>query len=158
MEYEEKLLQAIQQEEIIPFLRGDNGYKIEMSQFVPAVVPTDTGKILSRAIYKLYERRPIVKQEFETALITMLDGTLFDIYVAVLYVMGQLFKEKNNISPFKLDFNTIIPKLQQKLRQSKDGFQGEVESPDSFAWSGLWNEIERFDKICNEEYKISLLS
>lgn len=157
MEYMNKLIQAMENEEMISFLRGDNFYKIETSQYAPGAEPTDVGKVLSKAIYKIYKKTPKVKEEFERALISMLDGTLFDIYVVTLYIMSQLFKENNNLSPFKLNFEVIIPKLKEKLKTNKEEFQSGIKYPDGFEKKDIWNEIERFDKVCKAEYHITLL-
>ncbi len=157
MECKEKLIQAVQKNEMILFLRGEGSYKIEASQYAPSVEHTDVGRVLSKGIYKLYIENPIIKQEFERVLIEMLEGTLFDVYIVLLYVMSQLFKEKNSISPFRLNFDEIIHKLKLQLKIRKKEFQKGLIYPDGLEKKEVWNEIERFNKICKEEYHISLL-
>lgn len=154
----EKLIKAATRNEWDLFLRGDGFYKIETSQYAPGIQPTDVGKVLSKAIYKAYEDNPLVKEQFEETLIIMLDGTVLDIYVVVLYIVSQLFKEKNELSPFKLDLEKILPKLSKQLEDKRAEIQKGVRYPDGFEKKEAWSEIERFNKICKEEYQVSLLS
>ena len=98
MEYTEMLYEAIQKEELILFLKGEKEYNITPSQYTPAAEPTDVSKVLSKVIYKVYETDSSIKEEFEEALLIMLGETDYDVYVAVLYLMSELFKEKNGLS------------------------------------------------------------
>lgn len=156
MVYKEKLVQAIESGEIISFLRGDDLYKIEPSQYAQGAEPTDVGRVLSKAIYKLYEERPEFKEEFEKTLILMLDGTLFDVYVVILYIMSQLFREKNGLSPFIINLDDIVTKLRKKIIIRKEEFQRGLVYPNGFEKKEIWKEIERFNKVSKEEYEISL--
>lgn len=142
---------------MISYLRGDYPYKIETSQYAPGAEPTDVSKVLSKAIYKIYIQNPFIKEEFEKALLSLLDGSLLDVYVVLLYVMSQLFKEKNGLSPFKTNFSEIIPKLKIQLNVRRVEFQNGVIYPDGFEKKKVWDEIERLDKVCKEEYLITLL-
>lgn len=155
--YENKCIQAIQKNEFILYLRGDYPYNIETSQYAPGKEPTDVGKVLSKAIYKIYKNNPLIKEEFERTLVLILDGTLFDVYVVLLYVISQLFKEKNDLSPFIADFGEVIPKLKQQLNIRKEEFQKGLIYPDGFEKKNVWDEIERLNRVCIEQYETSLL-
>lgn len=157
MEYTESFLEAIKKNELISFLRGDASYRIEVSQYTQGAEPTDVGKVLSRVIYKYYSENPIIKEEFENALMEMVKGTSFDVYVVTLYMMSQLFKEKNGLSPFIMDTKKIVLKLQVALKNNKEALMLGVKYPDGFEKKEVWNEIERFDKVCQQEYKVALL-
>lgn len=157
MDYKILLDEAINNGEILAFLRGDKEYRIETSQYMPGVEPTDVGKVLSRAIYKRYKENPEIKKIFEETLIKMLDGNAMDIYLVVLYVTSQLFKEKNDIAPFKINKDFIISKLQNKIAQSKKILSEDIKLSDGFIKKGVWNSIERFDSVCNTEYGFKLI-
>ena len=111
MDIIEMTITALKKNEFISLLRGDGEYKIETSQYSPDAELTDAGKILSRGIYKVYEQRREIKKEFENSLFSMLDKSDFDVYMVCLYIMSQLFKEKNGLSPFELYKKNIIEKL-----------------------------------------------
>ena len=62
MEVNKLLDEAIKHGEILAFLRGEKEYRIETSQYMPGVEPTDVGKVLSKAIYKEYKENPKIKE------------------------------------------------------------------------------------------------
>ncbi|SMC22022.1 hypothetical protein SAMN02745134_01511 [Clostridium acidisoli DSM 12555] len=157
MDYKILLDEAIKHGEILAFLRGEKQYRIETSQYMPGVEPTDAGKVLSKAIYKSYKESPEIKEIFEDALINMLNGDAMDIYLVVLYVTSQLFKEMNDIAPFKINKNFIIAKLQNKIAENKKLLSEDIKLSDGFIKKGVWNNIERFDSVCNMEYGFRLI-
>lgn len=157
MDYKTQFLDAIEEGKILLFLEGIAPYKIESSQYAPSNEPTDIGKILSKAVYKAYLEEKSIKEIFETALLSMINGSVQDIYMVVLYISSQLFKEKNKLSPFKLDIERIVPKLQFTLEENKEKLSGEVELWDGSKIKNLWIRIVRLDKVCVEEYGIKLI-
>lgn len=132
MDYVELLFQAIKDNELILFLRGDKFYKIEPSQYAPGTQPTDVGRVLSDAIYKGYKIKPDIKEKFEDALLIMLNRTTFDLYVVILYVVSQLFKEKNNLSPFKLEVEEILPKIREEIRNRRTEMEMGIKYSDGY--------------------------
>ena len=81
MDIENMLLNAIINNDMIKFLRGDGEYLIETSQYTPEAGLTDVGKVLSKGIYKIYAYNDNVKEKFELSLLKMLDMSDFDIYI-----------------------------------------------------------------------------
>ena len=156
MEVKEKLIKAIENDELKHFLCGEKIYKVEPSQYAPGAESTDVSKILSKAIYKVYKEQPKIKEEFEKVLLQMLDGTSYEVYMVVLYIMSQLFKEKNGLSPFNINMTKILPKLQSSIANKKEEFNKSLEYPDEFEKKEFWSDMERFKKVCQEEYKIKL--
>lgn len=88
--------EAIDNHEMINFLRGEKEYMVEMSQYAPVAELPDVGKILSRGIYKAYQDNAHIKNEFEQALYSMLEMSDYDVYIVCLYLASQFFKEKIN--------------------------------------------------------------
>lgn len=156
MEYTEMIFEAIKKGELGSLLRGDEGYKLETSQYAPGTEPTDIGKVLSKGIYKAYNVQTNIKESLESVLLCMLGETDFDVYIVVLYIMSQLFKEKNGLSPFKMDMSFILPKLKQEIHKRSDGIMNGVKYPNGFIKKSAWDEFERFNLVCKEEYGIEL--
>lgn len=157
MDIMEKLVEARRKGELKGFLCGEQKYQIEPSQYAPGVQPTDVGKILSKAIYKLYQNEPEIKEEYEKALLSMIEGNSFEVYVVVLYVMSQMFKEKNGLSPFCINSSSIFSKLQTVLAAKKEELENGVTYPNGLINQYAWNDIERFNKVCKKEYNLELL-
>ena len=150
---------ALKKNEFISLLRGDGEYKIETSQYSPDAELTDAGKILSRGIYKVYEQRREIKKEFENSLFSMLDKSDFDVYMVCLYIMSQLFKEKNGLSPFELYKKNIIEKLCDEIikrKKRKKNIMNGIIYPSGYTNTKAWEDLERFNIVCKEEYQIEL--
>lgn len=147
---------AIQNNQLINLLRGDNEYMIETSQYAPEAGLTDVGKVLSRGIYKLFEQQIEIKTEYENSLMQMMDKTNFDVYLVCLYIVSQLFKEKNNLSPFILDKTKILVKLRDEILKRKKDIMNGIIYPSGYKNTKAWDELERFKKVCKEEYQIDL--
>lgn len=147
---------ALERKELINLLRGDMGYMIEPSQYSSGAELTDVGKVLSRGIYKVYNEKSDIKIEYEHSLMMMLDMTDFDVYMVCLYIMSQLFKEKNNLSPFIVSKNNIIEKLGEEISKRKNNILNGIVYPSGYKNEKAWNEIKRFKFICKDEYNITL--
>lgn len=153
---ESMFFKAIEKNELKLLLRGDEPYKIDNSQYSPCAETTDVGKVLSRIIYKAYKIQPDIKEEVEMALLEMLQQTNFDVYIVILYVASQLFKEKNELSPFKLNMTPILANIKFEVEKRKKEFKQGIIYPSGFTNSNIWNDIERFNRVSQEEYNIKL--
>lgn len=153
---ENVLFSAIEKNELKLLLRGDEPYKIENSQYAPGAEITDVGKVLSKIVYKAYKIQPDVKEYIEVALLEMLHQTNFDVYIVILYVASQLFKEKNDISPFKLDITSILPNIKLEVENRMKEFKQGIIYPSGFVNNKVWNDIERFNRVFQEEYNLKM--
>lgn len=156
MKYTDMFFVAIEKKELNLLLKGDKEYKIETSQYVPSTEPTNVSKVLSRAVYKAYEIDSSIKEKVEEALFFMLEQTDYDVYIVILYIMSQLFKEKNGLSPFTMDMSYILPKLSEEIIRRKGRIKKGIAYPNGFVEKFAWDEIERFRCICKQEYGVQL--
>ena len=147
---------AIDKNELNLFLKGDKEYKIETSQYVPSTEPTDVSKVLSKAVYRAYEMDRSIKEKMEESLFFLLEQTDYDVYIVILYIMSQLFKEKNGLSPFTMNMSYILPKLGEEIIKRRESIKNGIEFPNGFIEEFAWEEIERFRCICKQEYEIQL--
>lgn len=157
MDILDMVYKSLDRDEFINFLRGDAEYLVENSQYAPGAELTDVGKILSRGVYKVYNEKKAIKNEFEEALISMLNMSDFDVYMVCLYIMSQLFKEKNGLSPFYIEKDEIISELNKELCKRKNKIQDGIVYPSGYKNKDAWNEIERFGSVCKDEYNVSFL-
>lgn len=125
MKYTDIFFEAIEKEELHLLLKGEKEYRIETSQYVPSSEPTDIGKVLSRAVYMAYEIDSSIKEKVEEALLFLLKQTDYDVYIVLLYIMSQLFKEKNELSPFKMDMSQILPRLNEEIIKRRENIKKE---------------------------------
>jgi hypothetical protein len=156
MDILEMTFTAFKRDEFIEFLRGDGEYMIETSQYSPCAELTDVSKVLSRGIYKAYKLQSEILNEYEKSLMLMLDKTDFDVYMVCLYLISQLFKEKNDLSPFIMDKNTILKRLGEEIEKRKPYFKNGIIYPSGYKNTKVWEELERFNMVCKEEYQVLL--
>ncbi len=156
MEYIDIINNAIEKNELNLLLRGDGVYRLETSQYAPGAEPTDVGKVLSKGIYKLYKINPKIKDKMENELLNMLEQTNYDVYIVILYIMSQLFKEKNGLSPFKMNMSLILPKIKNEIKRRSETLKKGIEYPNGFYQKRAWEEIERFKYVCKIQYGIDL--
>ena len=154
MDIENMLLNAIINNDMIKFLRGDGEYLIETSQYTPEAGLTDVGKVLSKGIYKIYAYNDNVKEKFELSLLKMLDMSDFDIYMVCHYVMSQLFKEKNGLSPFVISKGIILDKLSFKINEREIYLKKGIVYPNGYVNTSAMTEIQRFRMVGKEEYNV----
>lgn len=154
MDIENMLLNAIARQDIINFLRGKGEYMVEYSQYVPSAGVTDVGKVLSKGIYKIYAYDVSIKYKFEESLQQMLDNSDFDIYMVCLYLVSQLFKEKNGLSPFELSKKLIVKKLEHRVDERESDITKGIVYPNGYVNINAMEEIQRYRKICKEQYNV----
>lgn len=154
MNIEQMILKAIDNNEMIKFLRGEGEYLIETSQYTQEAELTDVGKILSKGIYIIYRYDKSINLRFEEDLLKMIDMSDFDIYMVCIYLMSQLFKEKNGISPFKLSKNIILRNLKLKISEREIYIKEGIKYPTGYVNDHAMEEIERFRIVAKEEYNI----
>ena len=80
----ELLFKAIEKNEIVKYLQGRDGYRVETEPWTPADLPMDWTKIIPWGIYQVYKENPELGLDkmFEYAILEMMDGEPFDTYVA----------------------------------------------------------------------------
>lgn len=139
---------------MIKFLCGEGDYMVETSQYAPEAELTDVGKVLSKGIYKLYRYNDNIEQKFEESLLKMLDMSDFDIYMVCLYLMSQMFKEKNGLSPFVLKKDVIIKNLSLRINERKNYIEKGITYPSGYINTRAMVEIQRFRMVSKEEYGI----
>ena len=154
MNIDDMLLNAIKNNDMIKFLCGEGDYMVETSQYAPEAELTDVGKVLSKGIYKLYMYNDNIEQKFEESLLKMLDMSDFDIYMVCLYLMSQMFKEKNGLSPFVLKKNVIIKNLSLRINERKNYIEKGITYPSGYINTRAMVEIQRFRMVSKEEYGI----
>lgn len=148
--------EAMNKHEMINFLRGEKEYMVEVSQYAPVAEVPDVGKILSRGIYKAYQDNVQIKSEFEQALHSMLEMSDYDVYIVCLYLASQLFKEKNELAPFKIDTQFFLLKLKAEMVKRKTTLQNGVVFPNGCQNKKVWDEIIRLKNVFREEYNLIL--
>lgn len=86
----------------------------------------------------------------------MLGQTDYDVYIVILYITSQLFKEKNGLASFKMNMSFLVPQIKKEIQNRKIRFESGIEYPNGFVKKSAWNELERFNHMCKEKYGLEL--
>ena len=153
------LLEAVSKNEMIEFLEGKNGYRVNVSQFVPLNVPTDWTQIIPIGIYSAFLEKPKLKLDemYEDAIIRMLEGDVFDIYVALSITHFQLLEEQSQTSPFRMNKDKILKKLREVIKVNEEYLRNYFEWSGAVYKDGMWGEVNRIDYLWREYLGISIL-
>jgi hypothetical protein len=151
---------AILNGELVDYLQGKKGYAEPIDTWVNANAPTDWTKIIPNGIYKLSNADigVDVVSALEESILKMLDGTVFDIYVAVSVFYFQLIREARNDSPFMIDRQKIIIRMRKSLEENENLLKNYYEWQGRNLEEGMWSEILRIDSLCKKKWKINIIS
>lgn len=155
----ENLLNALEKNEFIAFLKGDFPYAVQFHQFTPANLPTDFEQVLSNGIYILYEEYPDIniKGKLEEALIEMRGQKDIDIYLAVNIFFEHILNETYGASPFEICKERLIPVIKEKLKIHKETLKKCFEWEGMGKEQGMWEDIQRINNIIMKKKGFSIV-
>lgn len=112
MNTEEKVNNAISNNQLKALLMGKGEYAVPFNRFLGPMAPTDWTQVMPY-IYKKAERERDIKQEFEKCLWSLSNGNPIEVYVAVSILYYQISKEKLKQASFKINYNKILDCLKK---------------------------------------------
>lgn len=159
MNLEQIIIEAIKKNELYKVLLGDEQYKIQISSFIGANVPTDWPNIMRGGIYKVFNEYSDlhIKEKLENSLEILLKKDVFEIYVAVSVLFFQIISEENNTSPFRINREKIIGIVRNVLVQNKIEMIKYTKWMGEYYKNAIWGELERINNILTEDYNISII-
>ena len=98
-------------------------------------------RVIVEVIYAGYLSNKNIKDEFENCLMRMLDGSDFDVYLAVLYIVAQLKEERRGKSPFAINRKRFLDRLAAVVPERKDAFNGVIKRPSGFSERYTWSDL-----------------
>lgn len=159
MDIEEMLMDSLNKNKFRDFLEGNSPYKISLHEWVSANIPTDVTRIVSEGIYKAYSNYPQmdIDKKLYLELDSMLDGTVFDVYMAFSIIFDLLLNESYGNAPFKLDRN-ILEHLKFSLIKNKSELINYKEWQGINKENGIWDEAVRMSNILKNKINLSLIN
>lgn len=156
MKFNELVLLAFNNKNLIPVLIGEYPYTLEQSQYVPGLLPTDVDQVLTDGIYEVYKDYPEIKNMFEDDLKNMLDMEISYVYMTLSYIFSQVFNEYHKLSPFIMD-KTVIKKAATITSLRKYEINGEIGFWNGTKVKGGWSEVERMNQILKMKYNTQII-
>lgn len=158
MDYNELIERAIKNDEVVKLLIGENGYRVEVSQFVPEVLPTDINSVLVNCFYKQKNRINNIEHIFIKTLMDLLKGSAVNIYIAVLYFDTCIFHEERGKAPFQINKKMMAEKIKEAVTNNAKALQEEVLFANGMKKINPLNNIIRFNKDYVEKYGFSIIN
>lgn len=158
MDYNELIERAIKNDEVDKLLIGENGYRVEVSQFVPEVLPTDINSVLVNCFYKQKNRINNIEHIFIKTLMDLLKGPAVNIYIAVLYFDTCIFHEERGKAPFQINKKMMAEKIKEAVTNNAKALQEEVLFANGMKKINPLNNIIRFNKDYVEKYGFSIIN
>lgn len=158
MDYNELIERAIKNDEVVKLLIGENGYRVEVSQFVPEVLPTDINSVLVNCFYKQKNRINNIDYIFIKTLMDLLKGPAVNIYIAVLYFDTCIFHEERGKAPFQINKEMMAEKIKEAVTNNVKALQEEVLFANGMKKINPLNNIIRFNKDYIEKYGFSIIN
>lgn len=79
--------------------------------------------VLREVVYERYKNNPAIKDQFERSLLSMLDGTDLEVFMVILYLFEQKMNERSGKSPFVIESEEIIKKLDAEVYSRQGSFR-----------------------------------
>ena len=154
----QKLLTALEKDELIEYLEGKGEYKVEFDEFTPGTTPTDISAIMTDGLYALYTKDPqseIDKKLFD-ALKKMMKGDAFEIYMAADIVYDELLSESYGHPHFITKKSSIVPLLSTAINKNKDKLSHYFGCGGADYKNGVMGVLERWKRNAMEDWGFKL--
>lgn len=140
--------------EVLKLLRGETGYFIPEDRFeVGRVQPTNIFSVMRKHIYTDVAYKPL----FESALITLANGSVADVYLSFLYFDTCMFYQREGIAIFEIDSVRIRQIISDNIKTHRNELKGEIVFSNGICTKKAWETIERLNKYYIEKSHFSFI-
>lgn len=156
MDYNILIKNAVEKNEVVNLLRGEEEYRIEISKFTSDVFPTDVNEVLVNCFYKQKDNICNIENIFFNSLEQLINGSASDVYIAILYFDTCIFQEEINKATFILNKEKFATKLKSAISVHKEELQNSVVFANGMKKINPFKNIQNFNKFY-EKYGISII-
>lgn len=157
MKYNILIKNALERNEVVKLLRGEQEYEIEVSKFTSDVFPTDINAVLVNCFYKQKDNIENIEEIFLNSIEQLLVGNASDVYIVILYFDACIFQEEKKKATFYIDKGKWATKLKRAINSKKDELQDNIVFANGMKKQNPWRNIENFNKYYNKKYNISII-
>lgn len=157
MDFYALIKKAIEKEEVLSLLKGENGYEIEVSRFTSDVFPTDINAVLVNCFYKQIENIKEIDKIFSENINKLLEGNAVEIYIAILYYDACIFQEECKKATFMIDKEILAERIREGVSHYEQDLKGEIVFYNGMSKKDSWKSIHNFNNYYLQKYSISIL-
>lgn len=157
MDYNLLIRRAIERNEVINLLRGENEYEVAVSEFTSDVFPTDINSVLMNCFYKQRDNIDNIEIIFKDALDKLLCGNASDVYIALLYFDTCIYQEEKGKATFYINKEEIGRKIKEAISRNQKELNNRIMFLNGMIKVNPWKRIELFNEYYQKKYKISII-
>jgi len=157
MDYNLLILSAIEKNEVIKLIRGEQDYEIVVSEFTSDIFPTDINSVLMNCFYKQKEYIDNIEIIFKNTLDKLLSGNASDVYIAILYFDACIYQEERGKATFWINKEEVGRKIKKSISVNQKELENSIEFWNGMKKNNPWKNIERFNQYYQKKYKISII-
>lgn len=156
MNYNLLIRKAIEKNEVIKLIRGEQEYEIVVSEFTSDIFPTDINSVLMNCFYKQSDIDNI-EMIFKDNLDKLLNGNASDIYIAILYFDACIFHEERGKATFFINKEEVGKKIKKSINENQKELENSIEFCNGMKKNNPWKNIENFNKYYQKKYQINII-
>jgi hypothetical protein len=157
MDYNLLILSAIEKNEVIKLIRGEQDYEIVVSEFTSDIFPTDINSVLMNCFYKQKEYIDNIEIIFKNTLDKLLSGNASDVYIAILYFDACIYQEERGKATFWINKEEVGRKIKKSISVNQKELENSIEFWNGMKKNNPWKNIESFNQYYQKKYKISII-
>lgn len=157
MDYNLLIRNAIEKNEVINLIRGEQEYEIVVSEFTSDIFPTDINSVLMNCFYKQSDYIDNIEKIFKDTFDKLLSGNASDVYIAVLYFDACIFQEERGKATFFINKEEVGKKIKESISENQKELENSIEFCNGMKKNNPWKNIENFNKYYQNKYKISII-
>lgn len=157
MNFDKMISEAIEKKAVLELLRGEEGYRVEVSKFTSDVFPTDVNIVLVDCFYNQVGKIAGIDKIFIESFYRLLQGNEVDVYIALLYFDTCIFHEERGKATFKIEKELLAGKIRDAICMHKEKLQNEIVFPNGLKKRNPWNTICNFNKYYVDNYGINII-
>lgn len=138
--------EAMLRGEVVPFLRGDGGYrKVPKSDFAGEDAPTDSWMALQE-VYAAAKENNGMGEVLSAGLSELLDGGAGDIYLALLYLVRLALAKQGGRLPMELPLRELLLTARNRVEKYQAVLAGELSFPNGFVKKEALADIQGWNE------------
>jgi len=157
MDYNLLIRSAIEKNEVIKLIRGEQEYEIVVSEFTSDIFPTDINSVLMNCFYKQRDYIDNIEMIFKNTFDKLLSGNASDVYIAVLYFDACIFQEERGKATFLINKEEVGKKIKKSISVNQKELENSIEFCNGMKKNNPWKNIESFNQYYQKKYKISII-
>lgn len=157
MDYNLLIRRAIEKNEVIKLIRGEQEYEIVVSEFTSDIFPTDINSVLMNCFYKQRDYIDNIEMLFKDTFDKLLSGNASDVYIAILYFDACIFQEERGKATFLINKKEFGKKIKKSVIINQKELENSIEFCNGMKKNNPWKNIENFNQYYQKKYKISII-